>query len=157
MTTCMNLNRRIMTTIQILSVGKTCTIMMTCTIDRKVYKHVNPHFLMVEIDLKAGLQSLRKSLKQMKALLAWEQLKQSEARPDRAPGFTLLEHSIKTELKNEYSFFLSTFLQMRSILNNGTVPIDEADRSSIEKEMVKIEEQTYGLNLYQRFCEYWKK
>ena len=131
--------------------------MTICTIDRKVYKHVNPHFLMVEANLKEGLQSLRKSLQQMKALLAWEQLKQSEARPDHAPGFTLLEHSVKTELRNEYSFFLFTFLEMRNILDDGTIPIDQADRLSIEKEMVKIEQQVYGLNLYQRFCEYRRK
>ena len=107
---------------------------------------------MSEVDLEAGLRSLRKSLQQIKALLAWEQLKQSEARPAQLPAFTL-DNSIETDLRDEYSFFLSTFIQMHSILNDGSFAIQETDRQSIKKQLTKIEQQAYGLSLHQRFCK----
>lgn len=107
---------------------------------------------MAEIDLEAGLRSLRKSLQQIKALLAWEQLKQSEARPDQPPGFRISD-SIETDLRNEYSFFLSTSMEMHSILNDGLSTVQEADRQSIKRQLSKIEQQAYGLNLNQQFCK----
>ena len=107
---------------------------------------------MVEADLKAGLRSLRESLRQIKALLAWEQLKQSEAQPGQPPGFQITDFT-ETDLENEYSFFLSTSLQIRSLLSDRSIPLLPAARQSIEKQLVKIEQQAYGLNLRQRFCE----
>ena len=126
--------------------------MTTCTIDRKVYKHVLLHFLMEDADVKAGLRSLRQSLRQIKALLVWEQLKQSEARPHLPPAFHITDFT-ETDLENEYSFFLSTSLQIRSLLSDRSIPILPADRQSIEKQLAIIEHQAYGLNLGQRFCE----
>ena len=110
---------------------------------------------MTEADLKAGLRSLRESLRQIKALLAWEQLKQSEARPHQPPAFRLTDFT-ETDLDNEYSFFLSTCLQIRSLLSDRSILMTQADRQSIEKQLMKIEQQAYGLNLPQRFCEYRK-
>jgi hypothetical protein len=105
---------------------------------------------MAEADLEAGLRSLRDSLRQMKTLLAWEQLKQSESRPDQPPAFTICD-PIETDLKNEYSFFLSTAVQMHSILSDGSVLLSESDRQNIRRQLVRIEQQAYGLSLHQRF------
>jgi len=105
---------------------------------------------MAEADLEAGLKSLRKSLRQIKTLLAWEQLKQSEARPSQPPSFTLND-LIETDLRNEYSFFLATTLQIHSILNGSAVGIPKAKCQHIKKELIKTERQLYGLNLPQRF------
>jgi len=69
---------------------------------------------MADADLEAGLKSLRKSLRQIKALLAFEQLKKSEAKPSQPPTFTLNDPT-ETDLRNEYSFFLFTSIQMHSI------------------------------------------
>jgi len=44
---------------------------------------------MAEVDLEAGLRSLRRSLRQIRALLAWEELKQSEAKPDQPTAFQI--------------------------------------------------------------------
>ncbi|MHC4792442.1 MAG: hypothetical protein ACYS8Y_13620, partial [Planctomycetota bacterium] len=95
--------------------------------------------------MKAGLRSLRDSLRQIRALLAWEQLKQSEARPDQPPTFTLTD-SIETDLRNEYSFFLFTSVQMHAILNGSTADIAKAKCEHIKKELAKIESQLYSLN-----------
>jgi hypothetical protein len=95
---------------------------------------------MEEADLEAGLRSLRKSLRQIKALLAWEQLKQAEAKPGQPPTFTLTD-SIETDLRNEYSFFLFTSVQIHDILNRSTVDIAKAKCQHIKKELAKIESQ----------------
>lgn len=118
--------------------------------DRKLFILGMPHYFMAEADLKAGLRSLRKSLRQIKALLAWEHLKQAEARPGQPPTFTLND-SIKTDLRNEYSFLLFTSMQMHSILNDGTARICKTKFQDIKQQLAKIEQQLYSLNLPQRF------
>jgi len=103
---------------------------------------------MVDADLEAGLRSLRKSLEQIKALLAWEQLKQSEARPGHPPMLAL-DNSLETDLRNEYSFFLFTSVQMHSILNSGA-DISKVKLQRIKQELAKIERQLYSLDLQRR-------
>ena len=109
-------------------------------------------YLMEDIDLEAGLRSLRESLQKIKTLLAWEQLKQAEAKPGQPPAFTIYDPT-ETDLKNEYSFFLSTSVQIHSILNDGSFAMQEAELQSIKRQLKKIEQQVNGLNLHQRFCK----
>ena len=104
---------------------------------------------MVDADLEAGLRSLRKSLEQIKALLAWEQLKQSEARPGHSPMLAF-DNSVETDLRNEYSFFLFTSVQMHNILNSGTAGISKVKIQRIKQELEKIERQLYSLDLQHR-------
>ena len=126
--------------------------MMTCIINQKVYKLNSHRFLMIEPDLQAGLRSLRESLQQIKALLAWQQLKQSEAKPDQTPGFTILDNSVQTDLRNEYSFFLSISMQIHNILNDNTADISNVQRQLIKQQLARIEQQLYSLGLQERFC-----
>ena len=101
-------------------------------------------------DLSAGLRSLRESLRQIKALLAWEELKQSEARPDQ-PLALILNDPIETDLRNEYSFFLSTSVQMHRFLDDSSGSAPAAERQKVQRQLVKIEQQLQGLNLHRRF------
>ncbi len=105
---------------------------------------------MVDIDLEAGLKKLKQSLRQIKALLAWEELKRSEAMPNQPPAFTL-NGSIETDLRNEYSSFLSTSVRVHSILNDNTIKVTKAKRQKIKVKLTKIERQFNSLNLQQRF------
>ena len=107
------------------------------------------HNFMAEVDLEAGLRSLRHSLQQIRSLLAWEQLKQSEVRPSRQFSFQIYDPT-ETDLRNEYSFFISISVQMHSILNDSSLNIKEAERHSIKMQLMKIEQQVHGLNLHQR-------
>ena len=107
---------------------------------------------MAEADLEAGLKSLRESLRQIRALLAWEQLKQSEAHPDQPPAFQIHD-SVETDLRNEYSFFLFTSVQMHTILNSSAVGISKVKCQRIKGELAKIERRLYVLNLNQRFYQ----
>ena len=108
---------------------------------------------MTEPDLKAGLRSLRKSLRQIKALLTWEQLKQSEARPGQPPSFTINDF-IDTDLRNEYSFFVSISMQIHNILNSGPSTTLNPEHRSIERQLSRIEREAYVLNLNKRFYRY---
>ena len=105
---------------------------------------------MAEADLEAGLRSLRKSLRQIKALLAWEQLKQAEARPNQPPSFTLNE-PVEEDLKSEYSFFLFTSVQIHNALSDITANTSETNLRQIKHELAKIERQFHSLGLQQRF------
>ena len=106
---------------------------------------------MREPDLQAGLRSLRESLRQIKALLAWQQLKQAETNPDQPPGFRIAD-SVERDLRNEHSFFLATALQLHGVLNDSSLTIPEAKRQSIRSQLARIEQQLYSLNLNQKLC-----
>ena len=123
--------------------------MTTCTHEGKVFIVALPLFSMAKADLEAGLKSLRKSLQQIKSLLAWEQLKQSEARPGQPPSFTLND-PIETDLRNEYSFFLATILQIHTILNSSSIAMPQVKQQRVRAQLAKIERQLYNLNLQQR-------
>jgi len=110
------------------------------------------HNFMAEVDLEAGLRSLRQSLRQIRSLLAWEQLKQSETKPSRQFSFQIYD-PIETDLRNEYSFFLSISVQLHSILNDNSINMDETNRHSIKEKLLKIEEQAHNLNLHHRFLK----
>jgi hypothetical protein len=106
---------------------------------------------MAEPDFEAGLRSLRNSLRQIKALLAWQQLQETESRPHEPPEFTITD-SVETDLRNEYSFFLATALQIHGILNDTSLTIPEAKRQNIKSQLAKIEQQLYSLNLNHKLC-----
>jgi DNA-binding transcriptional MerR regulator len=106
---------------------------------------------MTEPNLDAGLRNLRQSLRQIKALLAWQRLQETESRPHEPPGFTITD-SVETDLRNEYSFFLATALQIHSIINDTSLTIPEAKRQNIKNQLVRIEQQLYSLNLNQKLC-----
>jgi len=78
---------------------------------------------MVDIDLEAAVKKLKQSLRQIQALLAWEELKRSEAMPAQPQAFTLND-STETDLRNEYSSFLSTSVRVHSILNDNKTTLE---------------------------------
>jgi hypothetical protein len=105
---------------------------------------------MGEPDLQVGLKELKQSLQKIKALLAWEQMKQAETRPETAPSFRIRDDT-EEDLRNEYSHFLSLSGQIHSILNDASRAIAGTERQTFRKELARIERQIYGLNLSQRF------
>ena len=103
---------------------------------------------MTEPDLKAGLRSLRASLRQIKSLLAWRQLKQAETRPHQPPAFQISDPS-ETDLRNECSFFLSTSIQMHIALDDTSLSIAQKERQSIKRQLARIEQDFGSLKLHQ--------
>jgi hypothetical protein len=107
---------------------------------------------MNDTDLRAGLQSLYKSLRRIKALLEWQKLKQSEIRPDQPPSFRLYDPT-EADLRNEYAFFLSTFIQMRAMLNEGSASLPEPLRQTIQDRLARLDQQVHQLNIE---CPWWR-
>jgi len=105
---------------------------------------------MEKVDLQTGLRSLRASLQQIESLMAWEQLKQSEARPHQPPAFQISDPT-ETDLRNEYSFFLSTSMQMHNMLNDSAAVISRAKLRYLKIQLAKVERQVHNLNLHRRF------
>jgi hypothetical protein len=103
---------------------------------------------MAEPDLRAGLRSLRNSLQQIKTLLAWKQLKQSESRPGQPPSFTI-DDPTETDLRNEYSFFLFTMVQIHHLLNDGLLDLPETKKQAIRRQLARIDQEANRLNLHQ--------
>jgi hypothetical protein len=108
---------------------------------------------MEDIDLQAGLRSLNESLGRMKDLLAWGQLKQSEARPDQPPSFQIYDPTA-TDLRDEYSHFLSTSIQIHGILHEHGASILAPVREILRRKLAKLEQEARQLNLHRRCLGY---
>jgi hypothetical protein len=105
---------------------------------------------MEKADLEAGLRRLRQSFVQMKALLAWKQLKQSELRPGQPLSFTINDPT-DTDLRNEYSLFLSITVKFHHLLNYGIDNLSEPEKQSIKGKLARIEQEVNCLNLHKLF------
>jgi len=108
---------------------------------------------MESVDLQAGLRSLNKSLRQMKALLAWKQLKESETRPGQPPSFQIYDPTA-TDLRNEYSHFLSTSIQIHGALHEHGAAVPAPVREDLQRRLAKLEQEAHQLNLHQRCLGY---
>lgn len=108
---------------------------------------------MVKMNLEEALASLRNSLRQIKSLLAWEQLKHSEAKSDQSPGFKMYDPT-EADLRNEYSFFLSKSTEIHRILNNSKTNVSKSKRKEMKRELAKIEREFHSLNLQHRFSAF---
>jgi hypothetical protein len=106
---------------------------------------------MEKADLEAGLQRLRQSLMQMKALLAWNQLKQSESRSAGQPPSFTINDPTETDLRNEYSFYLSQMAQFHHFLNDGINNLSEPEKQSIIGKLARIKQEVNRLNLHKLF------
>jgi hypothetical protein len=104
---------------------------------------------MEDIDLHAGLRSLDESLRRMKDLLAWGQLKQSEARPDQPPSFRIYDPT-PTDLRDKYSHFLSTAFQIHGILHEHGASIPAPLRETLQRKLAKLEQEARQMNLHRR-------
>ena len=104
---------------------------------------------MEHIDLQAGLRGLNDSLRRMKDLLAWGQLKQQEARPGEPPSFQMYDPTA-TDLRNAYSHFLSTSVQIHGVLRECSASIPAPLRETLQRKLAKLEQEAHQLNLQQR-------
>ena len=106
---------------------------------------------MEKADLEAGLRRLRQSLVQMKALLAWNQLKQSESRTAGQPPSFTINDPTETDLRNEYSSYLFTMVQLHHLLNDGINNLSEPEKQWIQHQLTRIEQEANRLNLHKLF------
>lgn len=107
---------------------------------------------MEHIDLQANLRSMSESLRRMKGLLAWSRLKQHEARPAEPPSFRMYDPT-ETDLRNEYSRFLSTSTEMHAVLHAHSASIP-ALRETLQRKLAELEQEAHQLNVNRRSLEY---
>jgi len=104
---------------------------------------------MEDIDLQAGLRSLNASLGRMRDLMAWGQLKQSEARPGQPPSFQIYDPTA-TDLRDKYSHFLSTAFQIHGLLHEHGASIPAPVRETLQRKLAKLEQEARQLNRHRR-------
>ena len=109
--------------------------------------------MMESVDMHAGLRSLNDSLRRMKDLLAWASLKQSEARPGQPPSFQIYDPTV-TDLRNEYSHFLSTSIQIHGALPEHSGAVPAPVRETLQRKLAGLEQEAHQLNLHQRCLGY---
>ena len=108
---------------------------------------------MTEANPQSGLKYLQDTLEEIKALLAWEQLKRQERRPGDVPAF-MPNEDIDGDLRNLYSLFLATSLEMRGMLGNDSVPkLSQARQRRYRQQLLQMEGQVRSLNLPERFIK----
>lgn len=105
----------------------------------------------MEPDPQEKLQHLKESLKRIKALLAWEQLKCSETKQGRTILFQMRD-SPDEDLRNEYDFFVNSSLALHSILKDQSTILTEAAKDTIWQQLAEVEGQVYWLELHRRFA-----
>ena len=109
---------------------------------------------MAQSNAQMQLNNLQDTFKELKGLLAWEELKRSEVRPGDPPGFTI-GNDIEQDIKNQYSRFLVTRMQVRNLLDNpDTSSLSESKRVMLRESLIQIEKEFHGLNLHDRFIKF---
>ena len=108
---------------------------------------------MEHVDLQAGVRSLDESLQRMKDLLAWRQLKQQETRPGEPPSFQIYDPTA-TDLKNEYSHFLSTSILIHGVLREHSISLPVPLRATLQRTLAELEQEAHQLNLRRRCLEH---
>jgi hypothetical protein len=106
---------------------------------------------MAKGSIGTALAGLKTSLERIKALLAWEQLKKSEATPDRPPAFKISDPTA-TDLRNEYSSFLFKSVQINRLIDSSTNGSSHKTLGRIRRELTRIEREARSLGLRERFC-----
>lgn len=93
------------------------------------------------------LGDMRNSLDRIKALTAWQQLKQSEQYPGRPPAFVMSDPTC-ADLNNEYSRIMATCSQLQTVFNASKVPTITIGRT--RREYFRLKQELNALNVPSR-------
>lgn len=99
---------------------------------------------MSETDPDIVLDEFRASLKRIKSLIAWQQLKQSETRPDQPATFVMYD-STQADLNNEYSQIIAVGAQMQTVLKNRELRTIRIVRT--RREYLRLKQELNALNV----------
>ena len=109
---------------------------------------------MTEINITETLEKLEQSLKKMKTLLAWEQLKLAEQRPEDNPQF-IGQDSLWNDLRNHYLFFLARSFDLHGqLINAADSVMPEVERTAYWRKLRDLEGEFRQLRLKERFERY---
>ena len=99
-----------------------------------------------EIDVQTDLHDLRNDIEQMMALLAWADLKKSEAVKNQA-AFLRFGDPTQTDLSTAYSPYLATVGSLRDWLKAHSRRVQKNDHRYILRELAQMEGQVLAMTL----------
>lgn len=105
---------------------------------------------MEKTDIEAGLRSLRQCLNEMKSLLAWSDLVESERKPGKPPAFEI-GRDIEQDLKAQYGMFVKTLLDLEDLLANEKARFSGRQRERWKQRLSRLETECRKLKVAERF------
>ena len=106
------------------------------------------------MQIGGALQQLENTLAELKSLLAWEELKQAEARPGDPPGFIIAD-TVQEDIKNTYSCFLARHLELKhAVFHLNDKELSLRKKQTFQRKLANLEKQFRQLNLTQRFIKF---
>ena len=99
--------------------------------------------------MEAVLRGLSQSAHQIKALLAWQELEETEKKPGQPPSFRIDSH-VEEDLRNEHGFFVKMALDLAEFLNQkepGTGDEEQRQRQRWKERLSRLEEEVRKLGV----------
>ena len=101
---------------------------------------------MTQPNIPAGLKSLHRALRELKSLLAWADLVESERRPHTPPAFEI-RRDIRQDIRTQYSYFLKTAMDLDHLFATGKAGGSPAQRQKWKKRLSRLKRQLQKLDL----------
>lgn len=106
---------------------------------------------MPEIHIEQPLENLKQSLKKIKTLLAWEQLRLAETAPAALPQLNQ-SHSEEKDLRNQYTYFLATSFDLGcDLASTNPIGLPPDLLQSYRQQLMQLEGEFRALQLNRRF------
>jgi len=94
---------------------------------------------MTEANVEAGLWQLSECMRQIRSLVAWQELAKAETRPGTPPSFRI-DHRIEEDLRVQSGLFLKTAVDLHEVLNDGkNYGLREEALSRCKKRLLSLE------------------
>lgn len=97
-----------------------------------------------------GLEELRESIKRMRSILAWDQLKRSEARMGDFSILTVYDHT-RAELRNEYCLFTAKVEIVNTLISEAAINMPGENCSIFKQQLLELQREARNLDLPEQF------
>ena len=103
-------------------------------------------------EIASSLKQLKNTLTELKTHIAWQQLKQAEARPGDPPGFSIGD-TVEEDIRNACSAFLAQQLELQHRLwNVHSKAISLNKKADCQRQLANLQSQFRQLGLAQDYA-----
>ena len=104
---------------------------------------------MTDTEIVSALKQLEKTLGELKTHIAWQKLKQAEARPGEPPGFNIGD-TVEDDMRHCCSAFLAQQLELRHKLWNADgKDISQRKKADYQRQLANLQSQFRQLDIPQ--------